>query len=168
MNVGNRTELNTWQKIKEALIQCFADRRDLDCIMQELTRTRPFKNENLITFVNRLLLLKSQTIERISNNLNLSEIDQKCQINQCEKTALNTFIAGYSGTIRNNMYLKKPSSLEDAMAYVYEFENFEKLYGQFYEPRIWYYSNSNSTNNTTKNPGGNAAWNVSSIPLGVS
>ncbi|XP_057669154.1 uncharacterized protein LOC130901649 [Diorhabda carinulata] len=76
MMVGNRIELNTWFKLKEALIQCFADRRDLDCILQELTRTRPFKNENLITFGNRLQLLKNQTIQRISNNLNLGEIDK--------------------------------------------------------------------------------------------
>ncbi|XP_057659286.1 uncharacterized protein LOC130895761 [Diorhabda carinulata] len=69
MMVGNRIELNTWFKLKEALIQCFADRRDLDCILQELTRTRPFKHESMIAFGNRLQLLKTQTIQRISNNL---------------------------------------------------------------------------------------------------
>ncbi|XP_057662500.1 uncharacterized protein LOC130897584 [Diorhabda carinulata] len=53
MMVGNRIDLNTWFKLKEALIQCFADRRDLDCILQKLTRTRPFKNESLIAFGNR-------------------------------------------------------------------------------------------------------------------
>ncbi|XP_056642611.1 TBC1 domain family member 5 homolog A-like [Diorhabda sublineata] len=44
------------------------------------------------------------------------------------------------------MYLKKPVSLEDAMAYVDEFENFEKLYAQFYEPRVKHNNNNNNNN----------------------
>lgn len=131
--VGRRIELNNWEKLKNALIQCFSDRRDIDCLVQELTRVRPFKNENLINFGNRLQLLVSNVIQRISNDISLNDLQKNCQIDHYNKTALNTFIAGCTGNLRNNMYLKRPTSLEDAIAYVNEFDNFEKLYGNFYE-----------------------------------
>lgn len=46
----------------------------------------------------------------------------------CDKIALHSFIAGCIGVIKNNMHLKKPDSLEDAIAYVQEFDNFGSLY----------------------------------------
>ncbi|XP_056631428.1 GATA zinc finger domain-containing protein 14-like [Diorhabda sublineata] len=127
--VGNRVELNTWPKLKTALLQCFADRRDLNCLVQELIRAKPLKNEHLIDFGSRLQLIRSSVIQRISNDPNITAEERNCQINQYDKTALNTFIAGCDGTLKNNMHLRKPHSLEDAMAYVAEFENFERLYG---------------------------------------
>lgn len=146
--VGNRVEINDWATLKTALVQCFSDRRDLDCLIQELTRTRPYKGEHLIDFGSRLQLLRSSVIQRISNDVKLSKDDKICQINHYDKTALNTFIAGCSGTLKNNMHLRKPSSLEDAMAYVNEFENFERLYGTVNEPRA---QNSKfQANNTSK------------------
>lgn len=126
--IGRRAELDNWEKLKPALIQCFSDRRDLDCLVQELTRTRPYKNEDLLNFGNRLQILRSNVFQRISNDPTISDNDRKCQFNHYDKTALNTFIAGCSGTMRHNMYIKKPNSLEDAMASVTEFENFEKMF----------------------------------------
>ena len=126
--VGRRAELDTWAKVKLALIQCFSDRRNLDCLVQELTRTRPYKNEDLLEFGKRLQVLRSNVIQRVSNDPILSADEKACHINHYEKTALNTFIAGCTGNLRNNMYLKKPTSLEDAMSYVTEYENFEKLF----------------------------------------
>lgn len=128
--IGNRVELDSWDKLKMALIQCFSDRRDLDCLVQELTRTKPYKGENILNFGNRLQLLRSSVVQRVSNGT-LDEQEKLCHIGYYEKTALNTFIAGCTGTLKNNMYLKKPTSLEDAMAFVNEFENFEKLYNNF-------------------------------------
>lgn len=127
--VGNRSELTNWESLKAALQQCFSDRRDTDCLVQELTRTRPYKGEHLINFGTRLQLLRSNVAQRISNDLNLTQEQKLCHIKYYEKTALNTFIAGCTGTLKNNMHLKRLNSLEDAMAYVVEFENFEKLYG---------------------------------------
>lgn len=132
--VGRRMELDTWDKLKNALIQCFSDRRDIDCLVQELTRVRPHKSENLINFGNRLQLLVSNVIQRISNDQTLNLLQKNCQIDHYNKTALNSFIAGCAGNLRNNMYLKKPTTLEDAIAYVNEYENFEKLYGNFHDP----------------------------------
>ncbi|XP_057658531.1 uncharacterized protein LOC130895322 [Diorhabda carinulata] len=127
--VGNRAELTDWPRLKEALIQCFADRRNIDCLVQELTRMKPFRNEPLMNFGSRIQLLRSSIAQKISNNPNITNAEKVCQINHYDKTALSTFIAGCSGTLRNNLHLKNPASLEDAMAYLNEFENFEKLYG---------------------------------------
>lgn len=129
LNVGNRTELQTCDDLKNALVQCFSDRRDLDCLVQELTRNYPYKNEHLLDFGSRIQLLMSTVIQRISNDVTLSINDKICQTNHHKKTALNTFIAGCPPILKNNLHLKKPATLEDAMAYVTEFENFEKLYG---------------------------------------
>ncbi|XP_056633553.1 uncharacterized protein LOC130443106 [Diorhabda sublineata] len=127
--VGNRAELTDWPRLKEALIQCFADRRNIDCLVQELTRMKPFRNEPLMNFGSRIQLLRSSIAQKISNNPNITNAEKVFQINHYDKTALSTFIAGCSGTLRNNLHLKNPASLEDAMAYLNEFENFEKLYG---------------------------------------
>lgn len=131
--VGRRVELDNWPKLKFALFQCFSDKRDIDCLVQELTRTRPYKSEHLLAFGGRLQVLRSNVIQRISNDTSLDEPQKTCQINHYDKTALNTFIAGCDSTLRNNMYIKKPSSLEDAMNIVNEFENFEKLYNNNFE-----------------------------------
>lgn len=167
--IGNRLELDNWSKLKAALIQCFSDRRDLDCLIQELTRTRPFKNEHLLSFGSRLQLLKSNVIQRISNDTCLAPLEKTCQISHYDKTALNTFIAGCSGTLRNNLYIKKPTSLEDAMACVNEFENFEMLYGSSNEQNKVYktqnfhqkpaqqnFQNQNNFSNTTNFPHNNS------------
>ena len=145
--VGRRVELDTWDKLKSALIQCFSDRRDIDCLVQELTRVRPYKNENLINFGNRLQLLVSSVIQRISNDISQTALQKNCQIDHYNKTALNTFIAGCTGNLRNNMHLKRPTSLEDAIAYVNEFDNFEKLYGNFYENNNKQKSNTHPNRN---------------------
>lgn len=36
------------EKHKDTLKTCFSDRRDLDCVMQELTRSKPDKDKNFI------------------------------------------------------------------------------------------------------------------------
>ena len=127
--VGNRAELTDWNHLKAALIQCFSDRRDIDCLVQELTRTRPYKGEHLLDFGSRLQLLRSNVVQRISNDTSLSQTEKLCHISHYDKTALTTFIAGCTGTLKMSMHLKSPQTLEDAMAYANEFENFERLYG---------------------------------------
>lgn len=144
--VGNRLEINTWPALKDALIQCFADRRDIDCIVQELTRARPLKNEHLNDFGSRLQLLRSSIISRISNDQTLNVNEKQMQANHYCKIALNTFIAGCSGVLKNNMHLKKPDSLEDAMAYVAEFENFERMYGNLNDRNPTQFKNNFNVN----------------------
>ena len=158
--VGNRTELNTWALLKDALNQCFADRRDLTCLVQELTRIRPQPNEHILNFGNRIQILRSSVVQRVSNNASLKTDEKLFQINHYNKTALSTFIAGCTGVLKNNMYLKNPATLEDAMAYVNEFENFERLYGHCKLDA----NNPFNKNNTTKFKPMTPPQNISQMP----
>ncbi|KAG5869443.1 hypothetical protein JTB14_001405 [Gonioctena quinquepunctata] len=90
--VGNRAELKNWPDLKNALKQCFSDRRDLDCLVLELTRSRPHKGEDLISFGTRLQLIRSSVAQRISNDTNLQADEKVYQISHYEKVALSTFI----------------------------------------------------------------------------
>lgn len=130
--VGIRVELNTWELIKNALIQCFSDKRDLDCLILELSRSKLHKNENLHSFGSRLQLIRSKVTHRIINDTRLNQNDKTCRINHYNKVARDTFISECTGTLKNNLHLKNPDTLEDAMTYVSEFENFEKYYGNTY------------------------------------
>lgn len=51
----------------------------------------------------------------------MTKPEKCCEINHYEKTALST------GILINNAHIKKTASLEDALAYVIDLENFEKL-----------------------------------------
>lgn len=42
---GNRNELDNWLQVKTALQQCYFDRGDLNCLVQELTRAGPLISE---------------------------------------------------------------------------------------------------------------------------
>ncbi|KAG5866455.1 hypothetical protein JTB14_015359 [Gonioctena quinquepunctata] len=103
------------------------NRRDLDCLVLELTRSRPHKGEDLISFGTRLQLIRSSVAQRISNDTNLQADEKVYQISHYDKFALSTFIAGCTGVLRNNLHLKKPTSSEDAMAYIDEYGNSEKM-----------------------------------------
>ncbi|KAG5864538.1 hypothetical protein JTB14_007593 [Gonioctena quinquepunctata] len=150
-----RAELKNWPDLKNALKQCFSDRRDLDCLVLELTRSRPHKGEDLISFGTRLQLIRSSVAQRISNDTNLQADEKVYQISHYDKVALSTFIAGCTGVSRNNLHLKKPTSLEDAMAYINDFEtlygfshenhksklNATATYRQTYTPNMYSYNN---------------------------
>ncbi|KAG5861035.1 hypothetical protein JTB14_013981 [Gonioctena quinquepunctata] len=97
--VGNRAELKNWSDLKNALKQCFSDRRDLDCLVLKLTRSRPYKGEDLISFGTRLQLIRSSVAQRISNDTNLQADEKVYQISHYDKVALSTFIAGPDSVI---------------------------------------------------------------------
>ena len=46
--IGSRTELRTWQQIKETLNLCFGDQRNIDCLVQDLLALHPQKTENTL------------------------------------------------------------------------------------------------------------------------
>ncbi|KAG5869439.1 hypothetical protein JTB14_025166 [Gonioctena quinquepunctata] len=91
--VGNRAELKNLPDLKNALKQCFSDRRDLDCLVLGSTRSRPHKGEDLISFGTRLQLIRSSVAQRISNDMNLQADEKVHQISHYDKVALSTFIA---------------------------------------------------------------------------
>lgn len=125
--IGSRTELRTWQQIKDILTLSFGDQRNLDCLVQDLIILRPHKNETPYNFGVRCQDARSLIISKI-NMLEASEAEKLLKIENYNELALKTFIRGLSGPIQNNVRLRDPNSLEKAMSLVIEEENF--LYSQ--------------------------------------
>ncbi|XP_072400493.1 uncharacterized protein [Diabrotica undecimpunctata] len=71
MLIGSRTELNTWQLVKDALNLSFGDQRDLDCLIQDLITLRPFKNETPYNFGMRCQETRSLVTQKL-NTLNIN------------------------------------------------------------------------------------------------
>lgn len=61
-----------WGYSKSAFIQCFSEKRDLDCLLEELTITRQSKTESMNDFGARLQLLRNSIVQCISNDIMVS------------------------------------------------------------------------------------------------
>ncbi|CAG9768099.1 unnamed protein product [Ceutorhynchus assimilis] len=60
--VGSRMELDCWDHIKAALFACFGDKRDLECLEQDLFMAVP--NKNPLDFAKRLQVLRSALAQK--------------------------------------------------------------------------------------------------------
>lgn len=125
--IGSRTELRTWNDIKNALTLSFGDQRNIDCLIQDLIVLRPNKNEAPYSFGMRCQDARSLIISKL-NTLPITVEEKTVRLQTYDDLALKTFIRGLAGHIQNNIRLRNPTSLEQAMSFVIEEENF--LYSQ--------------------------------------
>lgn len=121
--IASRTELNTWQLIKDALIVTFADQRSIDCLIQDLITLKPQKNEPPLNFGMRIQDARSLLFAKLSAT-NEAEAVKVIKIQHYDNFALKTFINGLPYNMQLVVRLKEPDSLERAMSYVREEENF--------------------------------------------
>ncbi|CAH0560391.1 unnamed protein product [Brassicogethes aeneus] len=131
--VGSRSELNTWKDIKNAFQTCFDDNRNIECLEQDLFMARPFKNESLLDFGKRLQVLRSNLAQKISLQ-NIDAASKKIYIENYDKLTLRTYIRGLSPQIQCIIRLKNPTSLEEALTYITEEENFQYTQNLFKAP----------------------------------
>lgn len=124
--IATRTELDSWEKIKEALRLSFGDQRNIDCLEQDLITLTPFKNEPPVDFGKRIQLARSQLIAKINaqSETTMPRATKLIYTNQYNKVSLKTFIRGLTGNLQSIIRLRNPETLEKAMAYVTEEENF--------------------------------------------
>lgn len=124
--IATRTELDSWEKIKEALRLSFGDQRNIDCLEQDLITLTPFKNESPVDFGKRIQLARSQLIAKINaqSEATMPRATKIIYTNQYNKVSLKTFIRGLTGNLQSIIRLRNPETLEQAMAYVTEEENF--------------------------------------------
>lgn len=125
--IGARTELTRWDSIKDALRQNFGDNRDLDCAVQDLITASPLRNESPLEFGRRLQIIRSRVATKINALPNaLMNLQAKLiNLNQYDNLSLKTFIRGLTGQLQTVIRLRQPDSLETAMTYVTEEENFK-------------------------------------------
>lgn len=121
--IASRIELNTWDAVKNALIMTFADQRSVDCVVQDLISTKPFKGETPQNFGIRLQDARSLLISKINMNDDPIEI-KRLRIEQYEDLALKTFINGLNYHMQLVVRLRNPQNLEEAMSLSQEEENF--------------------------------------------
>lgn len=131
--VGSRTELNDWISLKNALIQCFGDKRSLECLEQDLLMAHPNRNEPPLEFAKRLQVLKSNLVQRI-NSLTVEEMDENTKLihlRQYDTMSLRTLIRNLPGNLQQTIRLKNPTNIETAISYIIEEENFFNYQNNF-------------------------------------
>lgn len=112
--VGSRAELTSWDLIKSALKQCFADKRNLECLEQDLFMASPYKGEKPLEFGKRLQVLRSNLAQKISNET-MNALSKEIHLRQYDQLCLRTFIRGLPPQLQCLIRLKNPASPEDAM-----------------------------------------------------
>lgn len=121
--IAPRSELNNWILIKDALIATFADQRSIDCLIQDLISLKPFRNETPLQFGTRIQDTRSLLFAKL-NATNEDNGIKLVKITHYEEFALKTFINGLPYNMQLVVRLKNPNSLEQAMSFVTEEENF--------------------------------------------
>ncbi|CAH2001487.1 unnamed protein product [Acanthoscelides obtectus] len=147
--VGCRTELNSWSLIKNALEQCFGDNRSLECLEQDLFLASPNRNESPLDFGKRLQILRSTLAQKLSISDSTPEV-KVAMMKQYDGICLRAFVRGLSGPLQTVIRLKNPSSLEEAMAYIIEEENFQYTQNIFKFPNHSKTPGSNTQNSYSK------------------
>lgn len=125
--IGSRTELRTWPDIRNSIRQRFGDLRNYDCLVQDLISLKPLKNEKPLDFAERIQISRSRLASKI-NSIPINEMSNAAKIihlEQYDSTALKTFVRGIRGHLQSIIRLRNPQSLEDAVNYVIEEENFQ-------------------------------------------
>lgn len=121
--IASRIELNSWTLVKEAIYATFSDQRTSDCVMQDIVTMRPLKNENSLQFGIRLQDARSLLYSKV-NASNESRDVKLLKINEYGKLTMKTFINGLDYHMQLVIRLKNPETLEEAMSYATEEENF--------------------------------------------
>jgi len=138
--IGSRIELNSWQQIKDALIVTFSDQRSEDCLVQDIICMKPDKNEPIQNFGLRLQDSRSLLFAKI-NSLNIDANIKLLKIQQYDDICLKTYVNNLNYHMQLVVRLKNPDSLEQAMSFVREEENF-----------LTYRNRSNNTNSNKNMP----------------
>lgn len=140
--VGCRTELDNWNLLKDALEQCFGDKRSLECLEQDLLMAHPFKNESTLDFARRLQVLKSHLVQRI-NSFSVTEMPvntKEIYRRQYDQMALKTLIRNLTGLLQQTIRIKNPASIEAAITFIIEEDNFN------YSQNNFKFKNNSKTN----------------------
>lgn len=125
--IATRPELNSWDSIKKALRLSFGDQRNIDCLEQDLITMFPMRNEQPLDFAKRIQVARSRLASKVSS-LSETEMPRATKIiylKQYDNLALKTFIRGLTGHLQSIVRLRNPDTLELAMTYVTEEENFK-------------------------------------------
>jgi hypothetical protein len=120
------------------------DQRNLDCLEEDLLTLFPFKNEPPLEFGKRIQIVRSKLESKLGSvsAIEMCVNTKRVSSNQYNKLALKTFIRGLQPQLQNIIRLRNPDTLEQAMVYVTEEENFR--YSQNFAPLLHHQRPSSS------------------------
>lgn len=144
--IVSRTELNSWLLIKDVLVHSFADQRSIDCLIQDLLNLKPFKNENPILFGMRIQDSRSLLFSKLNATAD-DPATKLIKIKHYDEFALKTYLNGLPYNLQLVTRLKKPDSLEKAMSFVREEENFIHFKNSQNNVRQTFFQNKNPNQN---------------------
>lgn len=142
MLIGSRPEIRNWDELKDLLRLSFGDQRNLDCLVQELIALKPHKNESFFTFGQRIQKCRSAVASKLKS-MNFTKPQCQFRMENYDELSLKTFIRGLTGRIQDMVRLRNPNSLELAISYVLEEENFLYNQKQYLGNQSSNHSNSN-------------------------
>ncbi|CAH1988111.1 unnamed protein product [Acanthoscelides obtectus] len=121
--IGSRSELNSWVAIKDSLTVTFSDQRSIDCLIQDLISIRPLRNETPMQFGMRIQDARSLLFSKLNTSIE-NAMEKLIKIRHYDDFALKTFISGLPYQMQLVIRLRNPDSLEQALSFCTEEENF--------------------------------------------
>lgn len=121
--IASRIELNTWELVRTAIQNTFADQRSVDCIIQDIITMKPDRNEKSFEFGVRLQDARSLLFSKVNSSGETREI-KLLKITEYGNLSMKTFINGLNYHMQLIVRLKNPQSLEEAISFAQEEENF--------------------------------------------
>lgn len=123
--ICSRHELNTWELVREAIINYFGDQRDIKCLVQELTHIRLMLREDPYQFGHRIQDLRSRIMSKLSQDHTIPDREAKARI--YDELSLDVYIINLPQDLQEYVRYRNPASLEEAMGKVLEQENFKMM-----------------------------------------
>lgn len=148
--ISERSDVNTWDELRELLSQHFGDPRSEECIAIELEQLKLNSGESFISFCNRIQNVRSSLFAK----LQLIEDEEMSRSKMCiyNNTALNVFLYNLPEDMLRVVRLKAPGSLEDALKIVTEEVNFLQQYNARNKTRQNYNFHQKPSNITPSQP----------------
>lgn len=128
--IGSRCDLTTWNQIRNALINCFDDHRNIDCLVNDINSATPLPRETLLEFSNRLQMLRGKIATKLKaipiTDMPLAA--KEIRYAHYDQMALNTFIKNlHPFNLQMAIRLRNPTTLEQAQTFLIQEENFQRL-----------------------------------------
>lgn len=124
--ISERPDVVTWAQLKELFEQHFGDPRSEECIAIELESLKIANGESYLDFCNRIQSVRSALMSKV--NIIADHVLKRSKITIYNNSSLNVFLYNLTEDLLRIVRLKVPTTLEEALQFVLEEENFHYQY----------------------------------------
>lgn len=119
--------INSWNKLKEFLIESFSPRQTIDELILESQTLKQLANESIMDFTLRLDILDSNFIKAINFEHKESPTAIPGLLKMKDNICLRAFLAGVLPMYQNLLTLKEPKNYQEASYFCVKIENENKI-----------------------------------------